>query len=55
MDTSALLALRHARDQHHARAVEIAGRHRAAGGWLARYEDQPFSLVDAVNFEVMRS
>ena len=109
VDTSALLALSHGRDQHHARAVEIAERHRAAGGtfvgttlvlsefyshllylrdaavartalrhllddpiqtwvevgpelvgealsgWLARYEDQPFSLVDAVSFEVMRA
>ncbi len=109
IDTSALLALSNARDQHHARAVEIAGRHRSAGGtfvgttlvlsefhshllylrdaavartalrhllddpiqawvevgpelvreatggWLVRYEDQAFSLVDAVSFEVMRA
>ncbi|MFO7893141.1 MAG: PIN domain-containing protein [Longimicrobiales bacterium] len=109
VDTSALLALSHARDQHHARAVEMAARHRAAGGtyvgttlvlsefyshllylrdaavartalrhllddpiqswvevgpelvgeassrWLARYDDQAFSLVDAVSFEVMRT
>lgn len=109
IDTSALLALGHSRDQHHARAVELADRHRAAGGtfigttlvlsefyshllylrdpavartalrhllddpihswvevgpdrvresmsrWLARYDDQAFSLVDAVSFEVMRS
>ena len=26
----------------------------AATNWLARFPDQPFSLVDAVNFEVMR-
>lgn len=32
VDTSALLALSHARDQHHPQAVDIAGRHRAAGG-----------------------
>lgn len=32
IDTSALLALSNARDQHHTRAVEIAGRHRSAGG-----------------------
>lgn len=109
IDTSALLALSHARDQHHARAMEIAERHRRAGGtfvgttlilsefyshllylrdaavaraalrhllddpiqswvevgpgrvreamsgWLARYEDEAFSLVDAVSFEVMRT
>lgn len=109
IDTSALLALSHARDQHHARAVEIAQRHRSAGGtfvgttlvlsefyshllylrdgavartalrhlledpiqswvevgpelvgqamsgWLMRFEDQPFSLVDAVSFQVMRA
>lgn len=109
VDTSALLALSHARDQHHARAMEIAAGHRARGGtfvgttlvlsefyshllylrdaavartalrhlvddpiqswiavgpevvgeamsgWLARFQDQPFSLVDAVSFEVMRA
>ncbi|MGD2046090.1 MAG: PIN domain-containing protein [Gemmatimonadota bacterium] len=108
IDTSALLALSHARDQHHARAVEIVGGHRSRGGtfvgttlvlsefyshllylrdpsvaraalrhlladplqewlevgpdlvgdahsgWLTRFEDQRFSLVDAVSFEVMR-
>jgi hypothetical protein len=108
VDTSALLALSHARDQHHQRAVEIAVRHRSGGGtfvgttlvlseiyshllylrdgaiarsvlrhlledpiqewlevgpdlvgnasnnWLTRFEDQGFSLVDAVSFEVMR-
>jgi predicted nucleic acid-binding protein len=32
VDTSALLALSHARDQHHESAVAIAARHRAAGG-----------------------
>ncbi len=32
VDTSALLALARRRDQHHARAVEIADRHLAAGG-----------------------
>jgi predicted nucleic acid-binding protein len=32
IDTGALLALSHARDQHHQRAVEIAGRHRSLGG-----------------------
>ena len=109
IDTSALLALSNARDQHHARAAEIAARHRSAGGtfvgttlvlsefhshllylrdvavartalryllddpiqawvevgaelvreatsgWLLRYEDQAFSLADAVSFEVMRA
>lgn len=108
VDTGALLALSHARDQHHRRAVDIAARHRSRGGtfigttlvlsefyshllylrdaavarsalrhlledpiqewlevdselvrdassnWLTRFEDQPFSLVDAVSFEVMR-
>jgi predicted nucleic acid-binding protein len=108
IDTSALLALSHKRDQSHERAVEIAGEHRARGGtfvgttlvlsefsshllylrngaaarsalrhllhdplqewqevgpglvesaagnWLARFEDQRFSLVDAVSFEVMQ-
>ena len=108
VDTGALLALGHSRDQHHARAVHIAGRHRAQGRtfvgttlvlsefyshmlylrgaavartalesllndplndwvevsdelvqeassrWLAGFDDQPFSLVDAVSFEVMR-
>lgn len=108
VDTGALLALSHARDQHHARAVEIAAHHRAVGGtfvgttlilsefhshllylrgavvaraalarllddpmhewldvgvalveearsrWLMGFEDQDFSLVDAVSFEVMR-
>lgn len=108
VDTGALLALSHARDQHHREAVGIAQRHRAAGGtflgttlilsefyshllylrdaavartallhllsdpvhewvevgadlvgdaadhWLVRFEDQPFSLVDGVSFEVMR-
>jgi hypothetical protein len=109
IDTSALLALSHGRDQHHRRAVEIAGRHRTAGGtfvgttlvlsefyshllylrgggvartalrhlledpiqswvsvgpdlvedamsgWLMGLEDQLFSLVDAVSFQVMRA
>lgn len=109
IDTSALLALTHSRDQHHARAIELAKRHRAAGGtfvgttlvlsefyshllylrdaavartalrhlledpiqswvevgpelvgeamsgWLTRFDDQPFSLVDAVSFQVMRA
>ncbi len=108
IDTSALLALSHAKDQYHDRAVTIAGTHRASGGtfvgttsilsefhahllylrgasvarmavsrlledplhewllvdadlvraatgnWLLGYEDQSFSLVDAVSFEVMR-
>lgn len=108
VDTGALLALSHARDQHHRLAVDIAGRHRSTGGtflgttlvlaelyshllylrdaavarsalrhlledpiqewievdaelvrdassnWLTRFDDQPFSLVDAVSFEVMR-
>lgn len=108
VDTGGLLALSHARDQHHGEAVEIANRHRSAGGrflgttlvlselyshllylrdariartalkhlledpihewvevgpglvgearsnWLVRYEDQLFTLVDAVSFEVMR-
>ncbi|MDX1494643.1 MAG: PIN domain-containing protein [Longimicrobiales bacterium] len=107
VDTGALLALTHQRDQHHSEAVRIAHGHRALGGtfvgttlvlsefyshllylrdagvartalrllmqdpmnswlsvgpelvdqaranWLARYEHQPFSLVDAVSFEVM--
>jgi uncharacterized protein len=35
IDTSALLALSHARDQHHERAVAIAWGHRAAGGAFA--------------------
>jgi len=108
VDTSALLALINGRDQHHDRAVAIAGRHRARGGtfvgstlvlsefyshllylrdpamaraalrhllddplqdwlevgadlveaatsgWLTRFGDQRFSLVDAVSFELMR-
>ena len=108
VDTGALLALSHGRDQHHGRAVDIARRHRSSGGtfvgttlvlsefyshllylrdaavarsalrhlledpilewlevgpdlvgnassnWLTRFEDQRFSLVDAVSFEVMR-
>jgi len=32
VDTSALLALAHARDQYHARAVKIARAHQATGG-----------------------
>jgi hypothetical protein len=32
VDTSALLALAHARDQYHARAVKIARAHHASGG-----------------------
>jgi predicted nucleic acid-binding protein len=32
VDTSALLALSHARDQYHDAAVDIATRHRASGG-----------------------
>lgn len=32
VDTGALLALARRRDQHHARAVEIADRHLTAGG-----------------------
>jgi hypothetical protein len=32
VDTGALLALSHARDQYHGRAVAIAGRHRTNGG-----------------------
>jgi predicted nucleic acid-binding protein len=108
IDTSALLALSHGRDQYHETAVAIAKTHRSAGGrfvgttsiltefhshllylrdsavaraalmslladpihewlevdaellreangnWLLPYEDQRFSLVDAVSFEVMR-
>lgn len=108
VDTGALLALSHRRDQYHDRAVRIADRHLAAGGefvgttlilaefhshllylrgpadariavaqllddpahewldvpddlvreavdgWLARFPDQRFSLVDAVSFETMR-
>lgn len=108
VDTSALLALSHARDQFHGSAVEIATGHRSTGGtfvgttlilsefyshllylrgaavartalmhllndpvhewlevgadlvhhatsnWLVRFVDQPFSLVDAVSFEVMQ-
>lgn len=107
IDTGALLALAHQRDQHHPEAVELAQEHRSAGGtflgttlvlsefyshllylrdaavartalrllmedpmhawvdvgpglvegartnWLARFADQPFTLVDAVSFEVM--
>ncbi len=26
----------------------------ASSNWLTRFDDQPFSLVDAVSFEVMR-
>lgn len=108
VDTSALLALIHRRDQNHHKAVAIAGRHRSQGGtfvgttlvlsefyshllylrdpatarsalrhllqdplqewlgvgpdlvgsatssWLVRLDDQAFSLVDAVSFEVMQ-
>ncbi len=108
VDTGALLGLYHARDQHHVRAVQIAGIHKTSGGryvgttlilaefhtlllylrgpgdarnvvaklladqrhewiavsaelardatinWLTRFSDQPFSLTDAVSFEVMR-
>lgn len=32
IDTGALLALSHGRDQYHARAKEIAARHRSVGG-----------------------
>lgn len=32
VDTSALLALAHGRDQHHARAVRLARAHRTSGG-----------------------
>lgn len=32
VDTSALLALAHGRDQYHARAVRLARSHRASGG-----------------------
>lgn len=28
--------------------------HEARAGWLERFRDQPFSLTDAVSFEVMR-
>lgn len=31
---------------------ELVGE--AMSGWLVRYEDQPFSLVDAVSFELLR-
>lgn len=50
IDTSALLALSHARDQYHARAVEIMGQHRAIGGTFVST-----TLVDAVSFKVMRA
>jgi predicted nucleic acid-binding protein len=107
VDTSALLALSHTRDQYHGRASAIAKRHHKGGGryisstlvlgefyshmlylrgpvaasvvlarliddpvhdwrnvsdelvreaharWLARFADQPFSLTDAVSFEIM--
>jgi predicted nucleic acid-binding protein len=108
VDTGALLALSHQRDQNHEQAVAIARRHHAGGGtfvgttlvlselyshllylrdpatarsalrtllhdpiqewlevgpdlvgaatsnWLMRFEDQAFSLVDAVSFELMQ-
>ena len=107
VDTGALLALSHTRDQYHKRAVATATRHATAGGryisttmvlgefhshllyrrgpaaareavtrlladpahdwrpapqdlvshandkWLVRFADQPFSLIDAVSFEIM--
>jgi predicted nucleic acid-binding protein len=108
LDTSALLALSHPRDQKHRDAVRIARSflergghwvgsflildefhghllqrrgpadargaitklladpdylwlavdaelvHAALHGWLDRYHDQHFSLIDAVSFEIMR-
>lgn len=36
--------------------VEVGAEllHEAAERWMARFRDQPFSLTDAVSFEVMR-
>jgi predicted nucleic acid-binding protein len=34
--------------------VSVALQRSAIGAWLERFHDQPFSLVDAVSFEVMR-
>ncbi len=107
VDTGALLALSHLRDQYHTRAVSLARAYHKSGGryvgstlvlsefhthllylrgpavalavltklledpahlwlavtpeiiheakthWLARFQDQRFSLTDAVSFEIM--
>jgi predicted nucleic acid-binding protein len=108
VDTSALLALSHSRDQNHRQAASIVRRRKARGdryvgsvlilsefhahlmylrgpeaasaalnvlledpehewvevtpdlvrearsAWIRRFVDQPFSLTDAVSFEIMR-
>ncbi|MBI2795344.1 MAG: PIN domain-containing protein [Gemmatimonadetes bacterium] len=40
--------------QHEIVPVTAELRRRAIDGWLRKYRDQPFSLADAVSFEVMR-
>ena len=52
VDTSALLALSHTRDQYHERAIAIARQHQRTR-WLARFADHRFSLADPVSFEVI--
>lgn len=53
---AARTALRHLMEDPIHQWIEV-GPHlvgEARSNWLVRYEDQPFTLVDAVSFEVMR-